>query len=155
MTHTHTYAHACTQTHIHTQKAFDLVDHKILLSKLFVYLYNLNSLSFSVHTLKIEYNVSLFVVPTLLKELLHMVYQKGQSWVIASIAVSNNGIDDRIAVMIWSVSVNHFRRPRDVTPVWKMSNAINGCAYLCLQYSNDWLLDERSKWGPNAAILEY
>ena len=56
------------------KKAFDLVDHKILLSKL------LNSLPFSVHTLKIQYSVSLFVVPTLLKELLNMVYQKGQSW---------------------------------------------------------------------------
>ena len=43
------------------------------------YLYNLNSLPFSVHTLKIEYNVSLFVVPTLLKELLNVVYQTGLS----------------------------------------------------------------------------
>ena len=68
------------------RKAFDLVDHKILLSKLSVYLYNLNSLSFSVYTLKIEYNVSLFVVPTPLKELLNMVYQKGQSWDLYSSA---------------------------------------------------------------------
>ena len=133
-----------------TLKAFCLFKQFELIAFFFFSLF-----SSSVHTLKIEYNVSLFVVPTLLKELLHMVYQKGQSWVIASIAVSNNGIDDRIAVMIWSVSVNHFRRPRDVTPVWKMSNAVNGCAYLCLQYSNDWLLDDRSKWGPNATILEY
>ena len=64
------------------KKAFDLVDHKILLSKLSVYLYSLNSLPFSVHTLKIEYNVSLSVVPTLLKEL----FQKGQSWDLYSSA---------------------------------------------------------------------
>ena len=62
------------------KRAFDLVDHKILLSELSVYLYSLNSLPFSVHTLKIKYSVSLFVVATLLKELLNMVYQKGQSW---------------------------------------------------------------------------
>ena len=67
------------------KKAFDLVDHTILLSKLSVCLYNLNSLPFSVHILKIEYNVSLFVVPTLLKELLNMVYQKGQSWDLYSL----------------------------------------------------------------------
>ena len=65
---------------------FDLVAHKILLSKLFVSLYSLNSLSFSVHILKIEYNASLFMVPTLLKELLNMVYQKGQSWNLFSSA---------------------------------------------------------------------
>ena len=65
---------------------FDLVDHKILLSKLSVYLYNLNSLPFSVHTLKIEYKVSLFVVPTLLKELLNMMYHKGHSWDLYSSA---------------------------------------------------------------------
>ena len=65
---------------------FDLVDHKILLSKLSVCLCNLNSLSFSVHTLEIEYNVFLFVVLTLLKELLNMVYQKGQSWDLYSSA---------------------------------------------------------------------
>ena len=46
----------------------------------------LNSLPFSVHTLKIEYNVSLFVVPTLLKERLNMVYRKGQSWDLYSSA---------------------------------------------------------------------
>ena len=34
---------------------------------------------FSVHTLKIEYNVSLSVAPTRLKELLNMVYHKDQS----------------------------------------------------------------------------
>ena len=34
----------------------------------------------SVHTLKSEYNVSLSVAPTLLKELLNMVYHKRQSW---------------------------------------------------------------------------
>ena len=39
------------------------------------------------------------------------------SWVIASTAVSSSGTDDRIAVMIWPVSVNHFRHPSDVTPV--------------------------------------
>ena len=61
------------------KKPFDLIDHTILLSKLSVCLYNLNSLPFSVHTVKIEYNVSLFVVPTLLKELFNMVYRKGQS----------------------------------------------------------------------------
>ena len=33
----------------------------------------------SVHTLKIEYNVSLSVTPTRLKELLNMVYHRGQS----------------------------------------------------------------------------
>ena len=42
----------------------------------------LNSLPFSVHTLKIEYNVSLSVGPTLLKEL----FQKGQSWDLYSSA---------------------------------------------------------------------
>ena len=68
------------------KKAFDLVDKKILHSKLSVCLYNLNSLPFSVHILKIEYNVYLFVVPTLLKELLNMVYQKGQSWDLYSSA---------------------------------------------------------------------
>ena len=68
------------------KKAFDLVDHRILLSKLSVYLNSSNSLPFcfffffSVHTLKIEYNVSLSVAPTRLKELLNMVYHKGQSW---------------------------------------------------------------------------
>ena len=50
------------------------------------YLHNLNSLPCSVYTLKIEYNVSLFVVPNLLKELLNMVYQKGQSCDLCSSA---------------------------------------------------------------------
>ena len=63
------------------KKAFDLVDHRILLSKLSVYLNSSNSLPFfPVNTLKIEYNVSLSMAPTRLKELLNMVYHKGQSW---------------------------------------------------------------------------
>ena len=54
------------------RKAFDLVDHRIALSKLSVYLNSSNSLPFfSVHTLKIEYNVSLSVTPTRPKELLN------------------------------------------------------------------------------------
>ena len=68
------------------KKAFGLVDHRILLSKLSGYLNSSNSLPFSVHTLKIEYNVSLSVVPTRLKELLNMVYHKGQSWDLYSSA---------------------------------------------------------------------
>ena len=47
------------------------------------------------------------------------VVGKGLSRVIASTAVSSSGTDDRIAAMIWPVSVNHFPHPRDVTPVWK------------------------------------
>ena len=63
------------------KKAFDLVDHRILLSNLSVYLNSSNSVPFfSVHTLKVEYYVSLSVAPTRLKELFNMVYQKGQSW---------------------------------------------------------------------------
>ena len=50
------------------------------------YLYNLNSLPFSVHTLKIEYNVSLSVAPTRLNELLNTMYHKGQSWDLYSSA---------------------------------------------------------------------
>ena len=68
------------------KKAFGLVDHRILLSKLSGYLNSSNSLPFSVHTLKIEYNVSLSVVPTRLKELLNMVCHKGQSWDLYSSA---------------------------------------------------------------------
>ena len=73
-------------------QAFDLVNHRILLSKLSVYLNSSNSLPFlyfifsSVHTLKIEYTVSLSVAPTHLKELLNMVYHKGQSWDLYSSA---------------------------------------------------------------------
>ena len=62
------------------KKAFDLVDYRILPSKLSVYINSSNSLLFSVHTLKKEYNVSLSVAPNRLKELLNMVYHKGQSW---------------------------------------------------------------------------
>ena len=40
----------------------------------------------SVHTLKTECNVSLSVAPTRLKELLNMVYHKGQSWDLYSSA---------------------------------------------------------------------
>ena len=75
------------------KKAFDLVNHRILLSKLYVYLNSSNSLPFFVclffcfvHTLKTEYNVSLSVAPTRLKELLNIVYHKGQSWDLYSSA---------------------------------------------------------------------
>ena len=57
---------------------FSLVHHRILLSKLSAYLNSLNCL-FSVHTLKTEYNVSSSMAPAHLKELLNMVYHKGQS----------------------------------------------------------------------------
>ena len=59
------------------KRAFDLADHKILLSELSVYLYSLNSLPFSVHTLKIKYSVSLFVVATLLKKTVKYGVPKG------------------------------------------------------------------------------
>ena len=70
------------------KKAFDLVDQSILLSKLSVSVFKQFELIafFSVHALKIEYNVSLSVAPTRLKELLNMVYHKGQSWDLYSFA---------------------------------------------------------------------
>ena len=89
------------------KKAFDLVNHRILLSKLYVYLNSSNSLPFFllflfvsflfvfcfvfcfvlfVHTLKTDYNVSLSVAPIRLKELLNIVYHKGQSWDLYSSA---------------------------------------------------------------------
>ena len=56
------------------KKAFELVDHRISLSKLSVYLNSSN------------YNMSLSVAPTCLKELLNIVYHKGQSWDLYSSA---------------------------------------------------------------------
>ena len=59
----------------------------ILFSKRFVYLNSSNSLPFFCSYLKkIEYNVSLSVALTRLKELLNMVYHKDQSWDVYSSA---------------------------------------------------------------------
>ena len=68
------------------KKAFDLVDQRIFLSKLSVYLNGSNSLLFSVRTLKIEYNLSLSVVLAILRALLNMVCHKGQPWDVYSSA---------------------------------------------------------------------
>ena len=68
------------------KKAFDLVDQRIFLSKLSVYLNGSNSLLFSVHTLKIEYNLSLSVALAILRVLLNVVCHKGQPWGVYSSA---------------------------------------------------------------------
>ena len=68
------------------KKAFDLVDQRILLSKLSVYLNSSNSFACFARTLKIEYNLSLSVVPTRLKKILNMMYHKDQSWDLYSSA---------------------------------------------------------------------
>ena len=69
------------------KKAFDLFDHRILLSKLSIETVRNHCLfCLFVHTLKIEYNVSLSMAPTRLKELLNMVYRKGRSWDLYSSA---------------------------------------------------------------------
>ena len=68
------------------KKAFDVVDHRILLSKLSVHLNSSNSLPLFCYILKTQYNVSLSVAPTRLKELLNMVYHKDQSWDLFSSA---------------------------------------------------------------------
>ena len=68
------------------KKAFDRVDQRIFPSKLSVYLNGLNSLLFSVHTLKIEYNLSLSVALAILRELLNVVCHKGQPWGVYSSA---------------------------------------------------------------------
>ena len=67
-----------------TLKAFCLFKHFELIA--FFSFSFLFSFFLSVRTLKIEYNVSLSVAPTRLKELLNMVYHKGQSWDLYSFA---------------------------------------------------------------------
>lgn len=69
-------------------KAFDLVDHKILLSKLPIYLNSSNLLlsPSPPQLINSAQNVFSSVVPTLLRVLLNTVYHKGETWDLYSFA---------------------------------------------------------------------